>query len=262
MPVNRSARRSHFTTLNNELIEAGLSWQALGLLTYVLSKPDHWKVSTRQLVAQVARSEKPTGRDGTYAILNELMASGYVTREIERDERGCMAGWSYTFHDEPAEPAEGEPSQPDPNPAYPRPGNPDTAEPYTARPNAAQPNTAKADSLVNTEKAVKTEKAAKTDGEQRATRLPADWTLPDEWLAWALGHHPTWNPGRAQLAAESFRDYWIAVPGAKGRKTDWQATWRNWVRREKPMRAVATTELSAAGQRTLEAGEAWLREGQ
>lgn len=28
-----------------------------------------------------------------------------------------------------------------------------------------------------------------------------------------------------------FRDYWRAVPGAKGRKTDWDATWRNWMRR-------------------------------
>ena len=27
-----------------------------------------------------------------------------------------------------------------------------------------------------------------------------------------------------------FRDYWVAQPGAKGSKTDWLATWRNWVR--------------------------------
>ena len=29
-----------------------------------------------------------------------------------------------------------------------------------------------------------------------------------------------------------FRDYWIGVAGAKGRKADWRATWRNWVRRK------------------------------
>jgi hypothetical protein len=28
-----------------------------------------------------------------------------------------------------------------------------------------------------------------------------------------------------------FVDYWRAQPGAKGRKTDWPATWRNWIRR-------------------------------
>ena len=27
------------------------------------------------------------------------------------------------------------------------------------------------------------------------------------------------------------RDYWIAQPGQKGVKLDWQATWRNWLRR-------------------------------
>jgi phage terminase Nu1 subunit (DNA packaging protein) len=29
-----------------------------------------------------------------------------------------------------------------------------------------------------------------------------------------------------------FVDYWIAQPGQKGVKTDWDATWRNWMRRK------------------------------
>ena len=29
---------------------------------------------------------------------------------------------------------------------------------------------------------------------------------------------------------EKFKDYWIAQPGQKGVKLDWDATWRNWVR--------------------------------
>ena len=32
---------------------------------------------------------------------------------------------------------------------------------------------------------------------------------------------------------ETFRDYWVAQPGQKGRKADWEATWRNWVRNQK-----------------------------
>lgn len=27
-----------------------------------------------------------------------------------------------------------------------------------------------------------------------------------------------------------FIDYWLSVPGARGRKLDWPATWRNWMR--------------------------------
>ncbi|MCA9101921.1 MAG: hypothetical protein KDA63_12250, partial [Planctomycetales bacterium] len=28
-----------------------------------------------------------------------------------------------------------------------------------------------------------------------------------------------------------FIDYWKAIPGSKGRKVDWDATFRNWIRR-------------------------------
>lgn len=37
--------------------------------------------------------------------------------------------------------------------------------------------------------------------------------------------------GRCETELAKFRDYWAALPGQKGVKTDWPATWRNWVRR-------------------------------
>lgn len=61
----------------------------------------------------------------------------------------------------------------------------------------------------------------------RGTRLPDDWELPREWADWAIGH----GHMRPIDEAEKFHDHWRAQPGAKGRKTDWEATWRNWVRR-------------------------------
>jgi uncharacterized protein YdaU (DUF1376 family) len=51
----------------------------------------------------------------------------------------------------------------------------------------------------------------------RGTRLEPEW-FPSEHLD-------------EKLELEKFRDYWIAQPGQKGVKTDWDATWRNWVRR-------------------------------
>jgi len=33
--------------------------------------------------------------------------------------------------------------------------------------------------------------------------------------------------------SEQFRDYWLAKSGADACKADWEATWRNWVRRER-----------------------------
>lgn len=35
----------------------------------------------------------------------------------------------------------------------------------------------------------------------------------------------------ARREAERFRDYWCAKSGKDATKTDWQATWRNWVRK-------------------------------
>lgn len=64
---------------------------------------------------------------------------------------------------------------------------------------------------------------------RRASHLPEDWVIPPDWLAWAVSEGM--QEGGAAREADRFRDYWIAKGGADGRKADWFATWRNWVRR-------------------------------
>jgi hypothetical protein len=54
-------------------------------------------------------------------------------------------------------------------------------------------------------------------------------SLPDEWAAFAAGLG--WDRDRVERTFASFADYWRGAAGAKGRKADWQATWRNWCRR-------------------------------
>ena len=74
----------------------------------------------------------------------------------------------------------------------------------------------------------------------RASRLPPDWKLPEPWREWARAARPDLD---INLVADKFRDFWVAKPGKDGRKTDWLATWRNWVRSEsapKPVLGVAT----------------------
>ena len=80
-------------------------------------------------------------------------------------------------------------------------------------------------------------------GEGRASRLPADWTLPDPWREWALQERPDLDPA---LTAAKFADYWHAKAGQDGRKLDWLATWRNWVREEKAPRSISPPHSSAA----------------
>ena len=82
------------------------------------------------------------------------------------------------------------------------------------------------DSL-ETERETEKEKRQNT---QRGSRLPTDWSLPVDWKTWAEAERPDLN---AEKVSESFKDFWIAKPGAGGVKLNWEATWRNWVRSQK-----------------------------
>lgn len=69
--------------------------------------------------------------------------------------------------------------------------------------------------------------------ERPGTRIPDDFEPTIEMTDWARQHAPT----TSRADHERFVDYWRGIPGAKGRKLDWPATWRNWMRREHEQRA-------------------------
>ena len=75
--------------------------------------------------------------------------------------------------------------------------------------------------------APKAEKRSRSASD-RGSLLPPNWRLPKEWGDWAMAHGL--SEFEARREAEKFRDYWTALSGAKARKKDWFATWRNWVR--------------------------------
>ena len=81
---------------------------------------------------------------------------------------------------------------------------------------------------------------------KRAARLPKDWQLPDEWAIWAKQERPDLNP---EAIADRFRDYWIGVPGSKGCKLDWAATWRNFVRNERKPAKASSASYEAPWER-------------
>jgi hypothetical protein len=62
---------------------------------------------------------------------------------------------------------------------------------------------------------------------QRGTRLPDDFCLNSEMREWAAKNAPHVNP---DIALAEFIDYWSDIPGAKGRKVNWNGTWRNRLR--------------------------------
>jgi hypothetical protein len=61
---------------------------------------------------------------------------------------------------------------------------------------------------------------------KRGSRIPDDFTVTPEMVAWARERCPHVN-GRAET--EKFINYWQAKSGKDATKLDWVKTWRNWM---------------------------------
>ncbi len=125
--IIRAPQRHRFVIIDQHAIEdSRLSWAARGLLGYLLSRPDDWKVQVNDL-----RKRGDLGRDGIYKLLRELRDTGYVRFLRSRDQQGRIRGGTYMVQ-EIANP--------------PHPDLPDTVEPDTAVPDPVNP-----EALLNTE---------------------------------------------------------------------------------------------------------------
>lgn len=76
--------------------------------------------------------------------------------------------------------------------------------------------------------------ATKPTKAKRACRLAENWHPSPEQIQFARD-----NGVDPVKTAAVFRDYWLGVPGSRGSKLDWDATWRNWVRRDQDIRPTA-----------------------
>lgn len=97
MSVHRLAKYQTddpFTRVPNAAINSGLSLKALGLLVFMLSKPDGWNFTERGLMSQL-----DTGRHALASAMGELIESGYVRRMSVSD--GNMRRWVTEVYDVP-----------------------------------------------------------------------------------------------------------------------------------------------------------------
>ncbi|MFM2589438.1 hypothetical protein [Vibrio sp. TBV020] len=79
--IKRKRKIDNFTRISNDIFSDGcLSFQAMGMLSYLLSKPDSWEVSVAHLQKVTKGTAKTTGRDGVYNILTELIQQGFCER--------------------------------------------------------------------------------------------------------------------------------------------------------------------------------------
>ena len=94
--IIRSNIRQNFTVIPNEMAnDDRLGADTLGLLVYLLTKPNDWKVRVNEL-----RKRFDMGKDKTYRILGNLEQLGYVIRESVRTE-GKFAETRYIVRDLP-----------------------------------------------------------------------------------------------------------------------------------------------------------------
>jgi hypothetical protein len=94
----------------------------------------------------------------------------------------------------------------------------------------------------------------KGSSKKKGSRLPENWTLPKSWGAWAMSEEG-FSEFEVRREAEKFRDWWYSAPGQKGVKLDWQATWRNWIRKAAEDRPTKTPGAKAGGDRDAKIAE-------
>ncbi|HAU4925756.1 replication protein [Clostridioides difficile] len=90
-----------YVILNKTCLEdEKLSWQAKGLHTYLISKPDDWKIYIADL-----KNRSKNGRDSTANILRELIKAGYITRTACRNNETneMLGGYDYEVYEIPLE---------------------------------------------------------------------------------------------------------------------------------------------------------------
>jgi hypothetical protein len=90
--IIRNANPENYTLINYDLfkqVEAGnLSYEEIGMLTFMLSRPNDFKFTKQYLV-----NKSPAGKYKVETLLKSLTAKGYVRYVRERDKGAFAKGW-------------------------------------------------------------------------------------------------------------------------------------------------------------------------
>lgn len=85
----------YFAASNIPFNDERLSWEARGIMGYLLSKPDNWTISVVDLIRK-----SPAGKFVVKRVLKELEKFGYVQRERHKDIEGRFY-WVSTINEKP-----------------------------------------------------------------------------------------------------------------------------------------------------------------
>ena len=203
MAVIRINKTSDYTVMSNmHFKEKEMSLRAKGLLSLMLSLPDEWDYSVDGLC-----SLSKDGRDSVLDALNELEQFNYLKRTRER-ENGKLKGIRYDVYEAPYT-------------EMPITEKPITEKPITEKPTLANPqqlntnnksHTQEINYLINRKERVKEKNQIPPSIEDVQTYI---------------------HDNRLNVDANRFMDYYESNGWkvGKAKMKDWQATLRNWNRR-------------------------------
>ena len=185
--IIRAPRRDRFVIMDQRAVEDDrLSWAARGLLCYLLSRPDDWKVLVNDL-----RKRGNLGRDGIYGLLRELRTVGYARFLRLRDTNGRIRGGRYIIREIA--------DSPDPE-------LPDTVLPQTAVPGSANPGALPTTDLnlrrTTTTTPTTTKGCSSSENDFDDPEF-ATW-VPDELREAALGKVARLSPVEAQIVIDEW----------------------------------------------------------
>lgn len=119
-----------------------LSWKAKGLMGYLLSRPDDWRIIVDDLV-----NRSKDGVDAVRSGLKELEALGYVETKRCTDTKGRVTHWEKIIYEQPkvqtTSPDMENPHLEVPQPENPNVGSPDSENPHLDNPTLLKTKTTK-----------------------------------------------------------------------------------------------------------------------
>ena len=97
MAIFKTVKEEKFVTIHNEFFDIEtLSFTAKGLLGYIITKPNDWKIRKTDLI-----KKSSGGKTQVESALLELMAHGFMNWYPKRNEDGTIDQWVYEVYEMP-----------------------------------------------------------------------------------------------------------------------------------------------------------------
>ena len=148
MSIRRAKRERGYSVISNSVYSNNqLSWRAMGMLSFILSKPDDWSIWPKALVKVTEGSARNDKIGVVYEILKELKVAGFVQMDKLAD-----GGVEYIVSDEPQKKPDREKQEQVSNQKVKGSKKPDRENPDQAFPDLEKPDQGKRDVILNTER--------------------------------------------------------------------------------------------------------------